>query len=54
MPDFLDQGDNSILSRLSTEAQDAINAKVAEWFGHDSELGGYDEDTVKELGRNTI
>lgn len=57
-PDFLVEGEqpnpDSVLARLSQEAQEAIKAKALEWFGHDTELGGYSEDAVKELGKNAV
>lgn len=57
MPDFIidpEPNPTTVSARLSQEARDAINARVAEWFGHDTELGGYSEDAVKELGRHTL
>ncbi len=45
-------GDNpdGILARQSPETQQ----RIAEWFGHDSELAGYDVDVVKELGKHVV
>lgn len=45
---------DSIYGRLSREAQDRIDATLSAWFGNDTELGRYDEDAVKELGRNAL
>lgn len=45
---------NSIAARISTEAHALIENKMHEWFGNTSELGAYDADSVRELGRNVI
>lgn len=45
---------DSIYGRLSREAQERIDATLEAWFGNESELAEFDEDTVKELGKHTI
>ena len=58
---------DSILAHLSRESQNRIDALISlwthpdqkqftidAWNGHEPELGRYDEDTVKELGKHTI
>ncbi len=57
----------SIRARLSRDVQDQIDTLIARWTrpevqqftidawnGHEPELGRFDEDVVKEIGRNTI
>jgi hypothetical protein len=50
MPDDAD----TIRNRIGQENADALQAKLAAWFGPDSEYAGYDEDLIKELGRNAV
>lgn len=45
---------NEIGARLSEEAHAAINAKLAAWFGRETELQAFDADDVLELGRHVI
>lgn len=47
MPDDAD----TIRARIGQENADALEAKIAAWFGPDSEYAGYDEDRVMELGK---
>lgn len=45
---------NDIAARISDEARVAIDAKLAAWFGRETELGAYDADAVLELGRHVV
>lgn len=45
---------DTIRARIGQEAADALEAKLTEWFGNDSALGGYDADAVLEMGKHAI
>jgi len=50
MPDDAD----TIRARIGQENADKVAAKMAEWFGNETELGAYDADAVLEMGRRVI
>jgi len=54
MPDSDPVSADSIRARLSQEAADAVDAKLSEWFGRESELGAFDAEAVRELGRRVV
>lgn len=45
---------DTLYARLSRESQERIDATLQAWFGHESELGRFDEDAVKEIGKHAI
>lgn len=53
-PAMLTADATTIGARISAEAHAAIDAKLAAWFGRESELGAYDADSVRELGKHVI
>jgi hypothetical protein len=55
--DFLDAGGeqisaDSVRAKISQDAQAAVDAKMQEW--RDSELGIYDLESIRLLGRHVI
>lgn len=50
MPDDAD----TIAHRIGQENADKLQAKLTEWFGNESELGAFDADAVRELGKRAI
>lgn len=45
---------DSIRADITRRHQADIDTKLADWFGHTTELAAYDADAVLELGRHTI
>jgi hypothetical protein len=45
---------DSVYGRLSREAQERIDATLSAWFGNESELGRYDLEAVKDLGKHVV
>lgn len=45
---------DTIWARIGQESADAIEAKLSQWFGNETELGAYDLEAVRELGKNAI
>ena len=52
MPDNLDA--NSIRQRITSDEQERVDKIMRDYFARESELGAYDAEVVKELGRNAI
>ncbi|MCU1408480.1 MAG: hypothetical protein JWM23_560 [Microbacteriaceae bacterium] len=45
---------DSLRAQQAAETQAAVDAKLTQWFGHETELGAYAIEDVLALGRHAL